>query len=235
MTRFRLPGVLLALACLVMGCGGGSQAKKPAAQKLSVALLLDSLTEERSQRDRDLFVERAKELGADVTVKSADGDAALQEQQAREALNDGVKALVIVPVDTEKAAAIAAAAQEAQVLLTKAGARPQPKLEPELRVIAQFGMGIQWQVVGEQVDVVRKKQGQALLHPAGHPAVLAAPEQPVMHEDGIGSGLDRRLDQCAAGGDAGHQSPHFALALDLQPIGPIILEPFGLEQAVEGL
>jgi D-xylose transport system substrate-binding protein len=115
MTRFRLPGVVLALACLVVGCGGGSQAKKPAAPKLTVALLLDSLKEERWQRDRDLFVERAKELGADVIVNAANGDAALQEQQAREALNQGAKALVVVPVDTEKAAAIANAAQEKKV------------------------------------------------------------------------------------------------------------------------
>jgi len=113
MTRFRLPGALLVLACLVVGCGGSP--RKPAVQKLTVALLLDSLTEERWQRDRDLFTERAKELGADVIVKAANGDAAVQEQQAREALNGGAKVLVIVPVDTEKAAAIVAAADEKKV------------------------------------------------------------------------------------------------------------------------
>ena len=53
MTRFRLPGVVLALACLVVGCGGGSQAKKPAAQKLTVALLLDS--QHRVLRTIELF------------------------------------------------------------------------------------------------------------------------------------------------------------------------------------
>jgi D-xylose transport system substrate-binding protein len=115
MTRFRLPGALLVLACFVVGCGGDSQARKPAAQKLTVALLLDSLTEERWQRDRDLFAERAKELGADVIVKAANGDPAVQEQQAREALDNGAKVLVIVPVDTEKAAAIVAAASEKKV------------------------------------------------------------------------------------------------------------------------
>jgi D-xylose transport system substrate-binding protein len=115
MTRFRVAAVLLAVACTVTGCGGGSSQKKAAAPQLRVGLLLDSLTEERWQRDRDLFVERAKELGADVLVKAANGDAALQEQQAREMLNDGVKVLVVVPVDTEKAAAIASAAAEKKV------------------------------------------------------------------------------------------------------------------------
>jgi D-xylose transport system substrate-binding protein len=116
MTRFRLPAALLALTFLAVGCGGGEpHAKKAQAPKLTVALLLDSLTHERWHRDRDLFVERAKELGADVIVKAADGDAALQEQQAREALDAGAKALVVVAVDTEKAAAIVAAAAEKKV------------------------------------------------------------------------------------------------------------------------
>jgi len=115
MTRFRLPAALLALLFLVAGCGGSEQARKPAPPALRVALLLDSLTEERWQRDRDLFVERVKELHGDVIVKAANGDAALQEQQAKEALSEGALALVVVPVDTEKAAAIVTAAAEKKV------------------------------------------------------------------------------------------------------------------------
>ena len=83
--------------------------------KIKVGLLLDSLVEERWQRDRDLFVERVKELGGEAIVKAANRDAALQEQQARELLDQGVKALVIVAADTEKAAAIVAAAAEKKV------------------------------------------------------------------------------------------------------------------------
>jgi D-xylose transport system substrate-binding protein len=78
-------------------------------------LLLDSLVEERWQRDRDLFVERAKELDGEVLVKAANRDPALQEQQAKELLDQGVKALVIVAADTEKAASIVAAAAEKKV------------------------------------------------------------------------------------------------------------------------
>ena len=88
----------------------------PRARKRSRSgLLLDSLVEERWQRDRDLFVERVKELGGEAIVKAANRDAALQEQQARELLDQGVKALVIVASDTEKAAAIVAAASEKKV------------------------------------------------------------------------------------------------------------------------
>jgi D-xylose transport system substrate-binding protein len=114
MTRFRLPAALLGLTFLVAGCGGEAP-KKPQAPKLTVALLLDSLAHERWARDRDLFVERAKQLGADVIVSAAEGDPAKQEAQAMEALNAGAKALVVVAVDTEKAAAIVKAAAEKKV------------------------------------------------------------------------------------------------------------------------
>lgn len=110
--------VAIACALLAMvtalGCGGGST-RRPGPEKLKIGLLLDSLTEERWKRDRDLFVERAKELDAEVVVREANGDPALQEQQARDLLNENVKALVVVPVDTEKAAAIVEAAGQKKV------------------------------------------------------------------------------------------------------------------------
>ena len=97
------------------GCGGEGRPHHQQAPALRIALLLDSLKEERWHRDQDLFVERAKELGAEVSVKAANGDAALQEQQAKDVLAEGAKALVVVPVDTEKAAAIVALAAEKKV------------------------------------------------------------------------------------------------------------------------
>lgn len=116
MRRFHL--LVIGIVALAAACGGGgsetpSRLKGP--EKIKIGLLLDSLTPERWTRDRDLFLERAKELGADVIWKAAEHDAALQEQQAREMLEQGVKALVIVPVDTEKAAAIVSAAAEKKV------------------------------------------------------------------------------------------------------------------------
>jgi D-xylose transport system substrate-binding protein len=57
---------------------------------------MDTLQEERWQRDRDLFVERAKELRADVLVESAERDDAKQLQQAESLLGQNVQALVVV-------------------------------------------------------------------------------------------------------------------------------------------
>ncbi len=115
MFRPRLSVVLAAMALLAMGCGGSSQPAHIGPPTIKVGLLLDSLKEERWKRDRDLFVERVKELGAQAIVREANGDPALQEKQARELLADSVKVLVVVPSDTEKAAAIVAAAAEHKV------------------------------------------------------------------------------------------------------------------------
>jgi D-xylose transport system substrate-binding protein len=115
MLRFPLGAGLIALSLVTAACGGGGESRPRGPEKIKVGLLLDSLVEERWQRDRDFFVARVKELGGEAIVKAANRDAALQEQQARELLDQGVKALVIVAADTEKAAAIVAAANEKKV------------------------------------------------------------------------------------------------------------------------
>jgi D-xylose transport system substrate-binding protein len=116
MRSLRLAG-LLGVACLYAACGGGTtpapQRANPSA--LKIGLLLDQLREERWQRDRDLFVARAGELHATVEVRSGDGDAAKQLQEANALLNDDIKVLVVVPTDLEKAGEIVAAASQKKV------------------------------------------------------------------------------------------------------------------------
>jgi len=114
MFRRQLIAACVLLAMTTIACGGGSP-RRIGRERLKIGLLLDSVAEERWKRDRELFTERAKELDADVVAREANRDPALQEQQARELLNEGVKALVIVPSDTEKAGAIVTAAAEKKV------------------------------------------------------------------------------------------------------------------------
>jgi len=114
MFRRQLIAACVLLAMTTIACGGGSP-RRIGPERLKIGLLLDSVAEERWKRDRELFTERAKELDADVVAREANRDPALQEQQARELLNEGVKALVIVPSDTEKAGAIVTAAAEKKV------------------------------------------------------------------------------------------------------------------------
>jgi len=89
---------------------------KPAPSKdLKIGFLMDSLKIERWQTDLDNFQKRAAELGAEVLVETAEGDDELQLQQARKLLDAGVKSLVLVSHDAEKAVRIVSAAKARQV------------------------------------------------------------------------------------------------------------------------
>jgi D-xylose transport system substrate-binding protein len=83
--------------------------------RIRIGLSMDTLKEERWQRDRDLFVERARELGADVLVQSADGDDKVQTQQAENLLTQGVNVLVVIPHNGEVSASIVEASHRQNV------------------------------------------------------------------------------------------------------------------------
>ena len=122
-----------------------------------------------------------------------------------------------------------------QILIATPSLGLQAKGFAQLCIVAQFGVCIEGQVVGVQIDVVRQQSLQAFLHPADHPAVLAAPEQAVVYKDGIGFGFDGRVNQLATGCDARDQFAHHGLAFNLQTIGSVIFEAFRLQQLVKRL
>jgi D-xylose transport system substrate-binding protein len=110
---------LLIAASFVVACvrgpqDGGSNSK-PKSGKLRIGLSMDTLKEERWQRDRDLFVKRAEELGAEVLVQAANGDDKVQTQQAENLLTQGVDVLVVIPHNGEVAASIVDSAKRQNV------------------------------------------------------------------------------------------------------------------------
>jgi D-xylose transport system substrate-binding protein len=81
-----------------------------------LGLSLDTLKEERWQYDRDIFTAHAKELGADVLVRSANGDDSLQTEQAETLLNQQeVDVLVIIPHNAETCSSIVRMARQKDV------------------------------------------------------------------------------------------------------------------------
>ena len=120
MTRYRSIAIgmiwALVLACSACGPSSSRQAQAPPEPEVKIGLLMDTLQkEERWQRDRDLFVERAKELDAEVLVEAAERDDAKQLQQAESLLERGVQALVVVPHNAEAAGKIVEAAKKRSV------------------------------------------------------------------------------------------------------------------------
>ena len=67
--------------------------------KVKIGLMVDSLVIERWQKDRDIFISKAKELGAEVILKNANEDAALQIDQVKELIKAKVDVIVIIPYD----------------------------------------------------------------------------------------------------------------------------------------
>jgi D-xylose transport system substrate-binding protein len=87
----------------------------PAGGKIRIGFSMDTLKEERWQRDRDLFVKHAEAMGAVVNVQAANGDDRVQIQQAENLLTQGVDVLVVVPHNSQVAAAIVEAAKRQNV------------------------------------------------------------------------------------------------------------------------
>ncbi|OWA34502.1 D-xylose ABC transporter substrate-binding protein [Saccharibacillus sp. O16] len=81
-------------------------------QPLVIGFTMDTLLEERWKKDRDLFRAAAEKLGAQVVVKSADGDDARQVAQAEAMISQGVDVLVVVPHNAEATAAIVSKAHK---------------------------------------------------------------------------------------------------------------------------
>ncbi len=81
---------------LARGGGGKTAAKR---ERPLIGLSMDTLKEERWQGDRDMFVKRAAELGADVEVQSANSDDVRQIKDVETLITRGVDALVIIPHD----------------------------------------------------------------------------------------------------------------------------------------
>src|SRR4051812_41841620 len=90
---------LSALVGLVLARGGNAAKVGPASAaadphaKVTIGLSLDTLKEARWQADRDLFVARAAELGAETLVQSANSDDTRQMQDVEALLSRNVDVL----------------------------------------------------------------------------------------------------------------------------------------------
>ncbi|NWQ41919.1 D-xylose ABC transporter substrate-binding protein [Bacillus sp. EB106-08-02-XG196] len=98
--------VLMLAACGQDASGGsassGSDSKeKGKDDKLKIGLSVSDLTLERWQHDRDFFVAKAEELGAEVVVQSANGDEAKQLSQVQNMLSQDIDALVIIAINSD--------------------------------------------------------------------------------------------------------------------------------------
>ena len=93
---------LLAAAAIagIVSCEARGRSADPDQPPL-IGLSMDSLVVERWRRDMDAFVASARDLGAEVVIRVADQDPAVQERQVRELVDLGIDVLVIIPNDAD--------------------------------------------------------------------------------------------------------------------------------------
>ncbi len=132
MRKFKiLTAVMLACLTLIAGCvrapeegngasntsatGSNSRRARNPNSPIKIGFSMDTLKEERWQRDKDFVTARAKELGAEVKVEVANSDDRLQTDQAENLLTQGIDVLMIAPHNGEVAASIVDAAKRQNV------------------------------------------------------------------------------------------------------------------------
>ncbi len=97
--------LFLCTTILLSGCGsresGTANDKIDETKKVQIGMSFDSFVIERWQRERDVFVSMAKELGAEVNVQNANGEIEEQRKQVDYFIKKGMDVIVIICIDTE--------------------------------------------------------------------------------------------------------------------------------------
>ncbi len=84
-------------------------------EKIEIGMSFDSFVIERWQRDRDVFVSTAKELGATVDVQSASGDVKKQIEQIEYFIKKNVDVIVIICIDSDSLKNVVSKAKDAGI------------------------------------------------------------------------------------------------------------------------
>lgn len=91
-------GLVIMVFFLILG-GAGCEKAPPEEDSIKIGLSFDTFVVERWNRELEVLVSRANELGAEVVVKVANEDVEKQKEQIKAMIDEGVDVLVVVPND----------------------------------------------------------------------------------------------------------------------------------------
>ncbi len=114
----RVAAAVLAVVMLCCGCGktvDEKQVEKEVSSAIQIGFSMDSFLIERWQRDRDLFVSKAQELGAEVNVQNANGEVDRQISQIEYFIEKKVDVIVIVAIDGDTLSEVVEKAKRAGI------------------------------------------------------------------------------------------------------------------------
>lgn len=169
--------VLLAFL-LMTGCSGAQKEKR-----LKIGFAMDTLKEERWQRDHDAFEAHCKKMNVECVITVADNRSDKQANQVDDLLTQGVDALVIAPhdaiqaasmVDKAKAQGVPVISYDRLINSDKIDAYISHQVPVIGRKIAEYALqkvpkGNYVMVYGASTDnnaVIMKKEELAVLQPA---------------------------------------------------------------------
>ncbi len=167
--KVRKRGVSFVLAMIIAvmmlsACSGEgadvSKKDKEEDDKVNIGMCFDSFVIERWQRDRDVFVSTAKELGAEVNIQNANGDPQQQKQQIEYFIKSGMDVIVIICIDST---AIAESVKKAQDAGIKVIAYDRPIKDAGVDLYISFDNEKVGQMMGEAIAKRGVKNGKVLM------------------------------------------------------------------------
>ena len=173
--KFARITALLVLALMLAACGAGVTTQVVPGKKVAF-LLPDSRASRYETQDRPLFQSKLQSVCADCAVlyRNANGDAAAQRQQAEYVLGAGANVLVLDPVDSSAALAIASSAAGRHVPVIA-----YDRLVPDSAAVKYY--------VGFDDAAIGALQGSSLLTAmkAAQPSVVMLNGDPADRESGV--------------------------------------------------
>ena len=109
---------LLMVMSLMTGCKQRDETTRDTnvtQKKIQIGLSFDSYVIERWQRDREVFVSTAQDLGAEVNVQNANGDLKEQISQIEYLIDKKMDVIVVVAVDSDSLSDVVDKAKEAGI------------------------------------------------------------------------------------------------------------------------
>jgi D-xylose transport system substrate-binding protein len=104
--------LLLLISLFIAACGGApsnqsnTQGGKDPGKKIKIGFAMDTVKEERWQRDHDAFEAHCKKMEVECLIRVADNKADKQANDVDNLLTSGIDVLVIAPHDATQAAAM---------------------------------------------------------------------------------------------------------------------------------
>lgn len=105
---------------LLAGCGAKREEEakiKEDTDKIQIGICFDSFLIERWERDRDVFVSTARDLGAEVNVQNANGNLEEQISQIEYLIEKKMDVIVIVSIDGDGLADVVKKAKDAGIIV----------------------------------------------------------------------------------------------------------------------